>query len=165
MNQEAMLALARISKLKREISQPMLHHGYVADQRRIAAGRAKRRAEVNNVGRAIPAAGCRRRDEDVGDLALAARLGREGRAVRAMPWWTLVIPWPTPPADQARPPTACPTCGARTRPAGTQTAGSACTQRVYGPRLQLCGVHGGRGRPPAPCRGLSVAFPEVCRIP
>lgn len=53
MNQEAMLALARISKLKREISQPMLHHGYVADQRRIAAGRAKRRAEVNNVGRAI----------------------------------------------------------------------------------------------------------------
>ena len=53
MNQEAMLALARISELQREISHPMLHHRYVADQRRIAAGRAKRRAAVNNVGRAI----------------------------------------------------------------------------------------------------------------
>lgn len=57
----------------------------------------------------------------------------------AMRWWTLLIPWPTPPADQARPPTACPTCGARTRPAGTPTAGSACTQRVCGPRRRCVG--------------------------
>lgn len=53
MNQETMFALARISELKRAISHPMLHHRYVADQRRIAAGRAKRRAAVDNVGRAI----------------------------------------------------------------------------------------------------------------
>ena len=39
MNQETMFALARISELKRAISHPMLHHRYVADQRRIAAGR------------------------------------------------------------------------------------------------------------------------------
>jgi hypothetical protein len=53
MHPETIIALARISELKRELSQPMLQHQYVAIQRRIAAGRARRRAAVNNVRRAI----------------------------------------------------------------------------------------------------------------
>jgi hypothetical protein len=53
MHPETIFALARISELKRELSQPMLQHQYVAIQRRIAAGRARRRAAVNHVRRAI----------------------------------------------------------------------------------------------------------------
>lgn len=53
MNPETMIALARISAVKRELADPMWQHRYVAKQRRIAAGRARRRVVVNHVGRAI----------------------------------------------------------------------------------------------------------------
>jgi predicted Zn-dependent protease len=53
MNPETMFALARISELKRELSHPMLQHRYVVNQGRIAARRARRRAAINHVGRAI----------------------------------------------------------------------------------------------------------------
>jgi hypothetical protein len=45
--------LARISEVKRELSHPLLQHQHFASQRRIAAGRARRRAAVNHVRRAI----------------------------------------------------------------------------------------------------------------
>ena len=53
MNPETMIALARISAVKRELADPMWQHRHVAKQRQIAAGRARRRAVVNHVGRAI----------------------------------------------------------------------------------------------------------------
>jgi hypothetical protein len=53
MNPEMMIALARISEVKSELLHPMWQHRQEANQLRIAAGRAQRRAAVNHVRRAI----------------------------------------------------------------------------------------------------------------
>jgi hypothetical protein len=53
MNPEMMIALARISEVKHQLCQPMWQHRYQANQRRIAAGRARRERWLKPVGRAI----------------------------------------------------------------------------------------------------------------
>ena len=53
MHPEMMIALARISEVKSDLPHPMWRHRQEANQLRIAAGRARRRAALNHIRRAI----------------------------------------------------------------------------------------------------------------